>query len=237
MKWGAGGINIDQSRIEINNEVVLINKLENWSGFGQEKQPDYETTINTQGRFPANIITDGSEEVTKLFPNNKSTKQGYNCDDSVQGSVPIIHNIKSGVHFGDSGSAARFFYCAKTSPKERDLGLEDFETKTPSECCEDRVPDSAGLKNPRAGAGRTDGHKNNHPTVKPRDLIRYLCQLITPPNGKVLDPFVGSGTTPVVCVELNNDCYACDLDQHYVDIARARVIFELQRYSKQESLI
>lgn len=99
LKWGTGAINIDSTRIEIDGEIVPINVLESWSGFGQEDKPAYTNTENTLGRWPANLIHDGSDEATEVFPiaGNKST--------------------------------SRFFYCAKPSDKERNQGLDGLEKK------------------------------------------------------------------------------------------------------------
>lgn len=90
------------------------------------------------------------------------------------------------VNFGDSGSAARFFYCAKASKKER-------------------------------------GEGNDHPTVKPLALMEYLCKLVTPPNGLILDPFMGSGTTGKAAVSLGFRFIGCELHEHYFEIASGRV--------------
>jgi len=93
---------------------------------------------------------------------------------------------------GDSGSAARFFYCSKVSKKERNIGQS------------------------------TDG-KNNHPTVKPVALMKYLITLITPKGGKVLDPFNGSGSTGMACVELGYEYTGCELDPDYIEISKVRI--------------
>ena len=125
----------------------------------------------------------GSDEVVRLFPNTKSVASGYNWEESKQGNVPITKNIKSGIHFGDSGSAARFFYVAKASKAER-------------------------------------GEGNNHPTVKPLKLMRYLCRLVTPPGGTVLDCYVGSGTTGVAAQIEGFDFIGIDKD---IAIATRRI--------------
>ena len=125
--------------------------------------------------------------------------------------------------YGDDGSATRFFYCAKASKAERNMGLEGFERKTPSECCEGRKPGSAGLNSPRAGAGRTSGGQNNHPTVKPISLMRYLCRLITPPNGIILDPFMGSGSTGIAAKTEGFDFIGIEKDEGYFKIAERRI--------------
>jgi DNA modification methylase len=158
------------------------------------------------------------------------------------------------------GEAGRFFYCPKPSRREREAGLEDFESKTVIETV-NRRPESAGVQNPRAGAGRgagtpiykcswcglnlqggravsrcTNGEahepelvgygasvKNHHPTVKSITLMRYLTKLITPPNGIVLDPFMGSGSTGCACVLEGFQFRGIELDNEYVAMSRARI--------------
>lgn len=125
------------------------------------------------------------------------------------------------------GSASRFFYVAKPSRRERDAGLEDFVGLSGG-AATGRVDGSAGLNSPRAGAGRSGGSRNRHPTVKSIDLMRYLCRLITPPGGVVLDPFCGSGSTGcgAVLEGLRFVGFEADFgDEGYVEIARARIGF------------
>ena len=143
--------------------------------------------------------------------------------------------------YGGSGSAARFFpqfewttlddvspfkYVAKPSRGERDRGLEMFRARSGGEAT-NREDDSAGTQNPRAGSGRNGGSRNIHPTTKPVELMRWLCRLITPPNGIVVDPFTGSGTTGIgaslegfrfLGFELNDSD-----DEPFVSLARARI--------------
>jgi site-specific DNA-methyltransferase (adenine-specific) len=143
---------------------------------------------NSRGRFPANFIHDGSDEVLELFPETKSSalnqghKRGNGTGNSLTGGGGIIER-----NYGnDSGSAARFFYCAKASKAER-------------------------------------GDSNNHPTVKPIALMRYLIKLVTPPDGVVLDPFLGSGTTAIAAVLEGFDWIGIEREAEYCDIARARI--------------
>jgi site-specific DNA-methyltransferase (adenine-specific) len=102
-------------------------------------------------------------------------------------------NITDSTGFGDSGGASRFFYTAKASKKERNAGLDD-------------------------------GEKNPHPTVKPLALMEYLCKLTrTPTGGIVIDPFMGSGTTGMACVNTGRDFIGIELiEEHYI-IARKRI--------------
>lgn len=122
----------------------------------------------------------------------------------------------------DSGGASRFFYVAKPSRSERDAGCEHLPAQSGGEAT-GRVDGSAGVDNPRAGAGRTGGARNFHPTVKPVTLLRYLVRLITPLGGIVLDPFLGSGTTAVAARLEGYDVVGCELTDEYLPIIAARV--------------
>ena len=118
---------------------------------------------------------------------------------------------------------ANIYQCPKASRSEREAGLEHLQGKSGAEAV-DRNEGSAGLDNPRAGAGRTaDQVKNFHPTVKPIGVMRWLCRLITPPNGTVLDPFLGSGTTAVsACLE-GFDAIGCEMTEEYYPIIEGRI--------------
>jgi len=105
------------------------------------------------------------------------------------------------VAYGDTGGASRFFYCAKASRREREYGLEE-------------MPAAHGVDRGKA--------RNDHPTVKPVAVMRWLVRLVTPPGGTVLDPFMGSGTTKLACMAERFDFTGIDLDAHYCDIAEHR---------------
>lgn len=118
---------------------------------------------------------------------------------------------------------ARFFYTAKASTWEREIGLEHLPRRSAGELTS-RDNDSTGLQSPRAGAGRaSDGRANMHPTVKPIDLMRWLCRLVTPQGGVVLDPFMGSGSTGIAAVLESFGFVGLELDPLHVDIARGRI--------------
>lgn len=129
------------------------------------------------------------------------------------------------LHDGDvfPDDVSRFFYCAKPTRAERDAGLEDLELRSPGDVTGGRAEGSAGLNNPRAGAGRTSGGRNDHPTVKPVALMRYLVRLITPPGGTVLDPFAGSGTTLIAAKREGFRAIGIERDEHYCEIAARRL--------------
>lgn len=123
---------------------------------------------------------------------------------------------------GGLGDPARYFYVAKASRKERDLGCEHLPPKTGGEAT-DRVDGSKGTENPRAGAGRTGGARNYHPTVKPVELMRYLVRLVTPAGGLVLDPFAGSGTTGMAARLEGLKFVGIEREPEYFTIAKARI--------------
>lgn len=123
---------------------------------------------------------------------------------------------------GDGGGASRFFYIAKPSRREKDAGLEDLPAVSGGEAT-GRADGSAGTRSPRAGAGRTGGGRNQHPTVKAVALMRWLVRLITPPGGLVLDPFTGSGTTGVACAEEGLRFLGIEQDAKFHETARLRL--------------
>lgn len=220
LTWGTGGINIDESRVP--GEPVPINKLEEWSGFGQKVEPDYVQEMNTSGRFPANFIHDGSDEVLELFPRAKG-----GAYPAVRGSSDIGAFAQGGTHkdrpnqarvMGDDGSAARFFYCAKANSKDRNDGLEDFEERQQDLS---RKEGDSGGDNPRNRG--VNKRKNHHPTVKPTELMRYLIKMVTPKEGKVLDPFVGSGSTGKAAMLDGYSFVGIDMNKEYIDLAQARI--------------
>ena len=181
-----------------------------------------------EGRWPANIIHDGSEEVISAFPSEAgaaSPVRGTEASMASTGSITGKRQRVKGVFHGDSGSAARFFYCAKVTQKERDEGMERFMSVSSSDMTGGRKEGSVGMNDPRAGAGRTNGAKNNHPTIKPIALMKYLCRLITPPGGTVLDPWTGSGSTGRAAIEEGFNFVGIDCDPDFVVIASARLAF------------
>jgi site-specific DNA-methyltransferase (adenine-specific) len=217
---GTGGLNIDGSRV---GTEVLPEQKAGQSQIGTFERDNMVTPERT-GRWPANVIHDGSDEVVALFPDTgKST--GGRIGKKTMGDVT---NVPAGEYqagdpgYGDSGSAARFFYCAKASKRDRNEGLDGFDIVSAAEMV-NRVEDSAGMQKPRAGAGRTSGAANHHPTVKPTDLMRYLCRLVTPPAGIVLDPFMGSGSTGKAAMLEGFDFIGIDQSAEYVAIAQARI--------------
>jgi site-specific DNA-methyltransferase (adenine-specific) len=121
-----------------------------------------------------------------------------------------------------AGGASRFYYVAKPSREERDFGCYDLTPRSAGDAT-DRVDGSDGLKSPRAGAGRTGGARNIHPTVKPVELMRWLVRLVTPHDGLVLDPFTGSGTTGMACRYEQRRFVGIEREADYIAIAHRRI--------------
>ena len=235
LQYGTGGINVDGCRVKTN--INEINERKNKHGnngssiFHSAKnlQKGWEAL---QGRWPANIIHDGSKEVLAGFPEVKSgvIKQHHN---------DIRENKEYNKEKTYSGSAARFFYCAKASKKDRDEGLEGFEEKKLRVGSNQAIAEAKRGNEYKEDKGKLQigGRlpiRNHHPTVKPTNLMQYLCRLVTPPNGVILDPFLGSGSTGKAAMYEGFNFVGFDLNSEYIDIARARIEFALN--NKEQSL-
>jgi site-specific DNA-methyltransferase (adenine-specific) len=222
LKYGTGGINIDGCRVEYGdeNEVDFSRTCKNTAdrgsvgNFGINKNKQEINLFNKQGRFPANVILSDDKEVTDSFPNTKSGLMKQHIEGgefNVYGKM-YPRDVET---IGDSGSASRFFYCAKASKSERNKGCDDFEEQVTDDGREKSI-DNAFL---RAETMR----KNNHPTVKPVSLMRYLCRMITPKNGIVLDPFMGSGSTGIGAKLEGFSFIGIEREEEYCKIAEARI--------------
>lgn len=213
---GVGGINIDGCRV--GNEDTRSPASKTALGIMNDDAWQAQEVMagSANGRFPANFIHDGSDEVLELFPRAKGgaypAKRGQAVNTSFAGGQETEGGFRA---MGDDGSAARFFYCAKASKKDRNEGLDGFEEKRPDE----RSVTGMGTFEEKGVAKQA----NHHPTVKPTDLMRYLCRLVTPPNGTVLDPFTGSGSTGKAAVLEGFNFIGIEQSAEYVEIAKARI--------------
>jgi DNA modification methylase len=233
LKYGTGGINIDESRVKANKDDKF-----GGGGLNSPKNGFMGNTDNTykkgtgfrddtlQGRFPANLIHDNSDEVIECFPETKTNAGGISTMGGMFGNGAKTKTICS---LGDSGSASRFFksiiYNPKASKAERNKGCEGLDIKQ----------NLQGLDNRGRTLEREDGSKtlvdrfsktpatNNHPTVKPIALMEYLIKMVTPKGGIVLDPFMGSGSTGVAAKKNGYDFIGIDMTQEYIEIAKARI--------------
>lgn len=197
LEHGTGAINIDGCRVGERDRTdygLANSKRSQGTCYGQPSESaDFDST---KGRFPANLIHDGSDEVIGLFPESSGSGgsvpnvkiSGYGDGVVGTGKSDYIGGERKKVNCG-TGSAARFFYCAKANKKDR-------------------------------------GEGNNHPTVKPTDLMRYLCRLVTPPGGIVLDPFMGSGSTGKAAVAEGFLFVGIEMIEEYFAIAYERITGE-----------
>lgn len=224
LKHGVGGINIDGCRVESDESKERTHEKSQSNDYSKDGTTTFTSKAgkfiggDPKGRFPANFIHDGSDEVVSLFPDSKGQIA------PVKGNEPS-HTGESGIYgtYGRTSfekreetelSAARFFYCAKTSKKDRNEGL-------------DHLPDKEWRQEGAAVPERANRpflpSKNNHPTVKPTALMEYLCRLITPPNGTILDPFMGSGSTGKAAMYEGFNFVGIELLEEHMTIAEARI--------------
>jgi site-specific DNA-methyltransferase (adenine-specific) len=189
---GTGGINVDGCRVPGTDEEYARNCSGDRGHAGNRKRAmDFAMTggkASSVGRWPANVITDGSPEVLELFPDQcGGGAPSRRFADKFRNAYGTFKGAKAEAGIGPtSGSAARFFYCAKASKRDR-------------------------------------GDGNLHPTVKPTTLMRYLCRLVTPPNGLILDPFMGSGSTGKAARLEGFRFLGIESDRDYLRIARRRI--------------
>lgn len=202
LRWGTGGINIEACRVPT---------ISGRGMFFEQNVHDINYEIPPSSRYPANLVHDGSDCVLEEFAKYGKTKSSISLCRGLglpKGGIDGAHpGWRREAHkrykprlggYNDSGTPARFFYCAKSSSAEREQGLEELK-------CEN--------------AGRA----NNHPTVKSRALMSYLIKMITPPGGSVLDMFCGSGSTLCSAAEGGFLYTGIDITQEYCDISRRRV--------------
>ena len=184
LRHGTGALNIDGCRVPVSDAAYARNcSGDRGHADNRKREMDFGMTAgsaNDAGRWPANVIHDGSEEVLQAFPDAGGQQRAVGPANGAKTSVNVYGDYGPRDQFeprNDSGSAARFFYSAK--------------------------------------ADATDRLGSKHPTVKPVDLMAYLCRLVTPPGGIVLDPFAGSGTTGMACMREGFDCILIEREREY----------------------
>lgn len=234
LRHGTGALNIDGCRISGEPVTVGMSMAHRGGRYaaGEGGRGTSESYVNSSGRWPANVLHDGSDEVLAAFPQAKGQegpisatapspktsnvygrmqREGEASADS-ENAGAVGFRMRPGARRLDEGSAARFFYCAKASRDDRHDGLRDpgrqlFTGATPR--------DYERVEGARQG--------NHHPTVKPTELMRWLCRLVTPPGGLVLDPFTGSGSTGRGALLEGCQFVGIELDAEYAAIAAARI--------------
>ena len=214
-KYGTGGINIDGCRVgkEILEEQIAgrSNKI------GTFERKDM-ITPKREGRYPANVMHDGSDVVQDIFP--KTSKSTGGKTKSAFGDIygnysgDVLSSSAGG--FGDEGSASRYFYCPKTSKSERNEGLFEFDDKQYSHDGRKKSIENPYQRNKSIS-------KNSHPTVKPVELMKYLCRLVTPKGGTVLDPFMGSGSTGMAAKDEGFNFIGIEREKEYFKISEQRI--------------
>ncbi|MFV2949984.1 DNA-methyltransferase [Pseudomonas japonica] len=222
---GTGALNIDACRVEPTGEsrerIGEASKEQRYTEHGSTNfaaKPGVRGG-DPSGRWPANLIHDGSTDVVALFPDAPG-QQGPSSDNQRTRANcygALSHGGKQYTPRADSGSASRFFYCAKSSRKDRNEGLPTGAQKAVSTNATMRQVENADWE-ARNG--------NHHPTVKPTDLMAYLLRLVTPPGGTALDPFMGSGSTGKAAMREGFQFIGCELDPEYLAIAKARIEHE-----------
>jgi DNA modification methylase len=232
-RFGTGAINVDGCRIEPDASSLRVRhnagnsgRIPGWATGKRES----DSGGSPLGRWPANVVLDEDAAALLDEQTGQLSVTGFRSEESrarwTDGVSPLPGsgqtNAKLTEYPGETGHASRFFYVAKPSREERDLGCDGLPMRSGGDLC-DRTDGSAGLNNPRAGAGRSSGGRNTHPTVKPLALMRWLVRLVTPPGGIVLDPFTGSGTTGMACAAENVRFIGIEREAEYVAIAERRI--------------
>jgi DNA modification methylase len=223
LKWGTGGLNIDGSRI--GTETISTHNAPKGSFAGGEPDRGSDTSSYKEhtGRWPANIILDPYtaellDEQSGIQKDGVAVRRNTNPNSFMPMSVyGKYKNATTDSGYAGEGGASRFFYVAKASKRDRNEGLEDLADKP------------AGSLNMRtdvhsiANGMDTKPAKNFHPTVKPTSLMEYLIKLVTPPNGTVLDPFTGSGSTGKAAILQGFDFIGIEMTEEYLPIIEGRL--------------
>lgn len=226
LEHGTGAINVDGCRVDPTGESrERVGEASSERRYAQSGGTNFAAMPGVRGgdpagRWPANLIHDGSDEVIEAFPQT-TTNAGTLSVAAKAGMYGPIRQAGTRLSGGETGSAARFFYCAKASRADRNDGVGGGAEPAVTT---DATPRDCETADWQARNG------NHHPTVKPTDLMRYLCRLVTPPGGVVLDPFMGSGSTGRGAVLEGFDFIGIERDEDengdplgYMEIAEARI--------------
>jgi len=232
---GTGALNIDGCRVGWPDGKVPEIGTPGWGGPakkltavpGQEGETVERSQPNSAGRWPANLIHDGSDEVVVGFPMAKGQQgalTGKEPSSKTSNTFGDYGGRNPSEPRGDVGSAARFFYCAKASKADREEGLDGAPDRVLAMSNQAKAELARGnMHEGESGMNTAKVRKNNHPTVKPTDLMAYLCRMVTPPGGVVLDPFMGSGSTGKAALREGFGFIGCEMSPEYTAIARARI--------------
>lgn len=247
--FGTGALNIDACRVhgeDAKGGSYTVKRLKPGATLektgGNWRSEDSDVLYHGEmkaGRWPANIVHDGSDDVVGGFPLTTSGLMKAGTRRAAQdhpGSVcygTFGGDAATTDTYADSGSAARFFYCAKASKADRDEGLSAF---APQAFVQFQTGNGESGKASSLSDGRETQYRNTHPTVKPEALMRWLVRLITPTGGLVLDPFTGSGSTGKAAVLEGFDFVGCELTAEYLPIANARIAAAVARAEQAQAI-
>lgn len=235
LKYGVAGLNIDEGRIpyETTQNPATNPLYRKEKDYKNKCRSDHNSTsfkikndqikrnLNQKGRYPANVIFD--EEAAEMLDKQSGIlKSGNNCIRCKEGFFGEHDGLgKLGdeqITYGDMGRASRFFYCVKASFAERNMGCGNLPLNEPS------YGKNMSSSNKGTISGSARPTKNNHPTVKPLNLMEYLCVISkTPFGGIVLDPFAGSGTTGIAAINTGRPVILIEQDREYIKIMKERM--------------
>lgn len=222
-KWGTGGIAIDGCRVgDLGGTRGTDFAGTGLLGIGGKATI---TALNV-GRWPADVTLDA--EAAAMLDAQAGERPGMSGGGTGARDLSMFGVggvTKPETVQGDNGGPSRFFYVAKATTWERNFGCEHLPPRTSAERV-DRDEGSDGMNSPRAGAGRTGGAQNHHPTIKSISLTKWLATLIKPPgDGKrLLCPFAGSGGEVIGGMRAGwSHVEGIEQDPDFVEIARARV--------------
>ncbi|PRF55352.1 DNA-methyltransferase [Burkholderia multivorans] len=239
LQHGTGALNIDACRVHSDDAqggTYTVKRLKPGSTLnktGGNWRPDGDDAVEYHGemkpgRWPANVIHDGSDEVLAAFPDAPGQIARASSSSSRK-----TQNVYGSMARGSGGamprtefneSAARFFYCAKATRADRNEGVG---------CSDAPAAETNATMRQLERADWPARNGNHHPTVKPTELMAYLCRLVTPPGGLVLDPFMGSGSTGKAAMREGFRFIGIDLTPEYVEIGRARIEYEIDRVASE----
>jgi site-specific DNA-methyltransferase (adenine-specific) len=230
LQYGTGGINIDGCRIETDDKWdVRPHRSDENLCYG--KGLGVGLPQNPGGRWPANILLDEVSAEMMDEQSGDSNSGIRRSDDSHSVSGSTFHIQRDGITsrgHNDSGGASRFFYIAKASSTEREIGLQGMDRRE-KYWHNHEGRDMTNPKNHINANNTVPIRANHHPTVKPLQLMQYMIRLITPPGGTVLDPFMGSGSTGAACMLEGVQFVGIDITPEYIDIAEKRISYWQQR--------
>lgn len=225
LAYGTGALNINASRILVEGEeraeISGKGAIPARHNVNEPRKSAPPAEAHPCGRWPANVIHDGSRDVLDVFPESHGQQGAVRGDEPSSPFRNCFGNMTrsvASVPRNDAGSAARFFYCGKARREDRNDGCDALPVKGAG-----MVSNTSGQHITRRDGGAPAPTPNNHPTVKPTDLMRYLCRLVTPAGGTVLDPFAGSGSTGRGAIAEGFQFVGIELDPEYAAIAEARI--------------